>query len=50
MVRNGKPHKDFTLLLKQKFQTNSNNIIFIGDTKIDYKFAKNSKIDFLFAC
>jgi HAD superfamily hydrolase (TIGR01549 family) len=49
MVCKGKPHEDSILLLKKKFQINSNNVIFIGDTKIDYNFAKNSKIKFLFA-
>jgi HAD superfamily hydrolase (TIGR01549 family) len=49
LVAKGKPHKDSFLLLKKKFNAKTKEILFIGDTNVDYYFAKNCKINFLFA-
>lgn len=48
-VKKGKPFPDSTKKVLKKFLVKRENILFIGDTIFDYKFAKNSKIDFLFA-
>ena len=48
-VKNGKPDPESMNKVIKKFLINKENILFIGDTYYDYKFAKNSKVDFLFA-
>lgn len=48
-VKNGKPHPEAIQKVLKKFKLKENNIIYIGDTIYDLKFAKNAKIKFLFA-
>ena len=48
-VKKGKPHPESIKKVLEKFSLNRKNILFIGDTVFDYMFAKNSKVDFLFA-
>lgn len=48
-VKKGKPHPESIKKVLERFSLNRKNIIFIGDTIFDYMFAKNSKVDFLFA-
>ena len=48
-VKKGKPHPESIKKVLEKFSLNRKNILFIGDSVFDYMFAKNSKIDFLFA-
>tara|TARA_E500000178_G_C17038379_1_gene764880 strand:- start:6191 stop:6805 length:615 start_codon:yes stop_codon:yes gene_type:complete len=47
--KRGKPHPDAIIEIKKKFNVKSTEIIYLGDTKYDLKFSKNSKINFLFA-
>ena len=48
-VKKGKPDPESIKKVIKKFLLKRENILFIGDTYYDYKFAKNSKVDFLFA-
>lgn len=48
-LKRGKPHPDAIIEIKKKFNVKSSEIIYLGDTKYDLKFSKNSKINFLFA-
>ncbi len=48
-VIRGKPFNDSIIYLKKKFFIANKDIVYVGDFKNDYKFAKNSKIKFIFA-
>ena len=48
-VLRGKPFNDSVLYIKKKYHIKNKDIIHVGDFEIDYKFAKNSKIKFIFA-
>ena len=48
-VKKGKPYTYSTTKIIKKYSIKKNDILFIGDTIHDYEFAKNSKIDFMFA-
>ena len=48
-VLRGKPYNDSILYIKKKYLVKNNEIVYVGDLGIDYKFAKNSKIKFIFA-
>jgi len=48
-VLRGKPYNDSILYIKKKYLVKNNAIVYVGDLGIDYKFAKNSKIKFIFA-
>ena len=45
----GKPHPDQINLIITKLNVRKSECVYIGDTLIDYRTAKNSKIDFIFA-
>ena len=48
-VFRGKPYKDSILYIKKKYLVKNTDIVYVGDFIVDYKFAKNSKIKFIFA-
>lgn len=45
----GKPNNEILFKNLKKIKYTKNNIIYIGDVNIDYEFAKNCKIKFIFA-
>lgn len=45
----GKPHPDQINLIISKLNAKKSECVYIGDTLIDYKTAKNSGVDFIFA-
>ncbi len=45
----GKPNPDQIENLIKKLKAKKSECVYIGDTKVDYLTAKNSKIDFIFA-
>ena len=45
----GKPHPDQILEALRKTNINSSNAIYVGDTLVDYKAAKKSGVNFVFA-
>lgn len=48
-VKKGKPYPESIKKVLKKFSLKNENILFIGDSIYDYKLAKNSNIEFLFA-
>ena len=48
-INRGKPYPDAIFEIVKKYNIKSSEIIYIGDTLNDSKFAKNAKINFLFA-
>ena len=42
-----KPDKKFFLKIAKKIEMRSENILYIGDSLIDYRFCKNSLLDFI---
>jgi phosphoglycolate phosphatase len=48
-VKKGKPDPESMNKVIKKFLFKKESVLFVGDTYFDYKFAKNSKVDFVFA-
>ena len=48
-LNRGKPYPDAIFKIIEKYNINPSEIMYIGDTLYDSKFAKNSKINFVFA-
>ena len=46
--KKGKPYPYLLNRFARQFSIKKNNIFYIGDTLIDYQFAKNSKINFIY--
>ena len=45
----GKPHPNKINKIIKKLKCNKSDCIYVGDTHIDYKTSKNSRIDFIYA-
>lgn len=46
-IRNKKPALDYANILFKKCHVTGNEVLYIGDTNVDYEFAKNAKMNLL---